>query len=566
MCWKLSGRKGDYQMQATFEQIPNLQAWINQIAYYRTHLDCFIVDIFGFKLSDVQRIMARNIGNFTESNFVASRGAGKTLTVALSAAALAVLYPGIRIAVASGIIDQANLTVQKLQDPITAHCFGLRNEIDTIVNNKGKLTARFINKSVIECYSVSSMRGIHVKAVILDEAPEVKEEDVAAIVAPITMERRPVTTRFGWKDFPSKIITLTSAPLKSSYYYKKFVRDLTAFSRGDKSRISLAFDWKAAVRTGVNTLDDIERRRASSPQSIFDMEFGSIFVGAEANSIFPYDLIESCRTNKAVETRMPHNSKSDYIMSIDFAPTGNSYSDNTVITVLKLFERSDGSYKKNVVQIRSFKGLGYQKTVDKIHEIYVRFPNIVKVVFDYNGPGNSLKEYFIEPWINPETGREMPGWVFDDTALPPANTIAILRGVVGTVERNQKMVNDLLVALERRLVALPINSRIIFNGEIVEDDDEDEGKKKKKSKKKLRNEELAIFLEADALQIEMGTIVSKRTPNGSLSYRTARSSQKKDRFSSLGMAITFLAEIEEGRKSLRRNTSGDMCIGIVSSY
>lgn len=43
--------------------LKNKELWAKQILFWRTHLDCFIVDYFGVKLKDTQRVVARAFGN-----------------------------------------------------------------------------------------------------------------------------------------------------------------------------------------------------------------------------------------------------------------------------------------------------------------------------------------------------------------------------------------------------------------------------------------------------------------------------------------------------------------------
>lgn len=71
------------------------------------------------------------------------------------------------------------------------------------------------------------------------------------------------------------------------------------------------------------------------PESKFAMEYGSIFVGAETNSVFPYDLTETCRTLTQVEYAQPKSSSSEYVMGVDLATSGSKVADNAVITVVK---------------------------------------------------------------------------------------------------------------------------------------------------------------------------------------------------------------------------------------
>lgn len=76
-------------------------------------------------------------------------------------------------------------------------------------------------------------------------------------------------------------------------------------------------------------------------------------------------------------------------------------------------------------------------------------------------------------------------------------------------------------------------------------------------------EEKAIFLESDALQIEMGNIVMRTTSGNTIIYDVARASQHKDRYSALSMAVRYIAELEEIRKRKLLQPS-IACIGVVS--
>jgi hypothetical protein len=73
-------------------------------------------------------------------------------------------------------------------------------------------------------------------------------------------------------------------------------------------------------------------------------------------------------------------------------------------------------------------------------------------------------------------------------------------------------------------------------------------------------------VEADALQIEMGNIVGKETGAGSIVYDVAKSTQHKDRYSALGMAMRYIAELEEERKKKMYQSQNDMAIGLVTTF
>lgn len=92
-----------------------------------------------------------------------------------------------------------------------------------------------------------------------------------------------------------------------------------------------------------------------------------------------------------------------------------------------------------------------------------------------------------------------------------------------------------------------------------DEDSEDESVKQKK----LTLQEKAIFLEGDALQIEMGNIIMKTGTGGTILYDVARANQHKDRYSALSMAVRFIAELEDERKRKMLRPKNNF-IGVVS--
>ena len=107
---------------------------------------------------------------------------------------------------------------------------------------------------------------------------------------------------------------------------------------------------------------------------------------------------------------------------------------------------------------------------------------------------------------------------------------------------------------------LPVSSRF---AETAQEDDPENADET--AKKKLTVEEKAIFLEGDALPIERGNIVMRTTTCNIALYDVARANQHKDRYSSLSMAVRYIAELEETRKR-RLMQPKEACIGVVSKF
>ena len=179
--------------------------------------------------------------------------------------------------------------------------------------DKGKCTYK--NGSTIESFAISAMRGLRAKIVVIDECPEVDQEDQDAIVSPIKNYRREISFNYEFKDYASKTVNITSACDKSNSFYNEFLRVTKDMARGVPGSFACALDYNAAAANGITDMAFFEKERARMPSLIFDMEYGSKFVGATSNSAFPYELTALCRTLEKIELEQPKNSKSRYVIS-----------------------------------------------------------------------------------------------------------------------------------------------------------------------------------------------------------------------------------------------------------
>ena len=166
---------------------------------------------------------------------------------------------------------------------------------------------------------------------------------------------------------------------------------------------------------------------------------------------------------------------------------------------------------------------------------YVRFPRVSKIVFDHRGLGDAFPQFLSQPWTD-DNGKEYPPWTLDDERTIIHNAVPILRSVKASAQVNQQLVSCLRVALEQRSIELPISARHADSS--IEDDGDEETTKKRK----LTLQEKVIYLEGDALQIEMGNIVMRSGTGGTVLYDVARPSQHKDRYSALAMAVRYISE------------------------
>lgn len=381
---------------------------------------------------------------------VKSRGYGKTWLTALCCIAMGVLYPGSLIAVVSGTAEQATLIVKKIQDYFIRNpeimreiqCDGHRPV--QLSRNKGVCTLK--NGSKIESYSVGTMRGNRAKIMVIDESPEVKADDLDAVIGPVRNTKRDICHQRGIADYPSKTISITSACLKSNYFYAMFVSALRDFAKGSTGSFACALDYRSAARVGITDMEFFRKEQRKMPEAKFAMEYGSIFVGAESGSMFPYDLTEGCRTLRQVEYAQPSGSSSDYVIGVDLATSTDRKADNAVICVVKLADMENGAYLKKLVYLRSYHGKRLDALAEEVRRTFSRFPRTTRVVFDHRGLGDAFPQFLAQPWIDPESGKEYPPWTLDDERTIIHNAVPILRSVKASAQINQQLVSCLRVA------------------------------------------------------------------------------------------------------------------------
>ena len=546
-------------------ELKNYEAWRKQIWFWRTHLDRFIEDYFKIRLKPSQRVDARILGNFQSIDLVKNRGAGKTWLIAICAIALGVLYPGSSIAVISSTAEQAVLVIKKIEEKFLQYPDVVR-EINASRHNKPvqinphKGVCWLKSGSKIESYSMGTLRGNRAKILICDEAPEIPKNDLDAVAKPIMNETRDICIQRNIEDYPSKIVSITSACLKNNYFYTSFTNILKRMARGENGCFAWAMSYKEAIREGISKESFFTEQREGMTEEKFMMEYESKFLGAAEGAVFPYDLTERCRTLTDIEIAQPAKSTIEYVMSLDIATSSASNADNAALITFKLVELDNGGYMKQVVRIQTFHGLRLDALAREVRKNLVRFPNTIKVVVDVRGLGDAFPQFMNKPWTDPETGKEYPPLVPDDEVSLIDGAVPLLRRFIANNLLNQQMVSATTIALEQESIQFPINSRYIINNKIAERDGDSEG-----AGRKLTVAEKAIFVEADALQIEMGNIIGRQGANGNVIFDSARSSMHKDRCSSLMMGIHYISGLEEERKRKLMRGSANICYGIVST-
>lgn len=527
-----------------------------QVKYYMDHLDVFIEDQFApIKLTKTQRIIARMFGRGFDIKTVCSRGYGKTLVIAICSFAWCALNPGTKVVVCSATAPQATLIFGKLKTMLNDNQ-NMRRELvsngkNFISMSKDSASCTFKNGSQMESCALSSARGKRAKVVVIDEALQLDPQDLQAVIQPLKNYKRQICVNYDVKDYPSKSIYITSACEQANPFYQDFVRVLRDTAKGKPGSFASALDYNAAIFDGITDADYFMQQKERMPALVFDIQYGSMFPGGAKNSALPFALTEGCRTLKKIQLEQPKNSKSRYVMAIDIATSQAKTADNSIISVIKFTQRNDGSFSRKLVNMRSFHGKKLQDLSQEVRHIYhERFPSIEKIIYDARGLGDSFPSFFSDPWTD-DTGKEYPPLIQDDDIKYDKIAMPVLHPVRAVQSLNQRIYTNLRVALQKKRIELPMNSRIMQNS-------------KGEDQKPLTMYELAVFVQADALQHQMASIVAKIGASGNVLYDTPSMRQHKDRYSSLAYGNDYIAQLE--KINMKKYRKGKVCIGITSNY
>lgn len=369
--------------------------------------------------------------------------------------------------------------------------------------------------------------------------------------------------KLGYKDFVdvnTKVIQISSAYLKSCTLFDKFKDNLVQMGNGNKRVFGLAIDYTAGIRNGYVKKEFVDNERRTLPTSIFAYEWASVFVGVDDSAYFKFDEIEKCRTLPNIELRQPRNSKSRYILSVDPADSSASYGDNTAFVIIKLKERADGTFWKEIVYIRTYRGISLSAICDIIRELWLKWPSIEKIWVDINGLGRATPDFLDSSFTVDD--KEYPAFIDpdDERKQNVPNALPILKCFIPTNQYNNEMADYLKVCFQNGNVRL---SKSL--AEYREDKQSmiDEDTKKKKDKSVLIEEE-AVILDCEAAVYEILNIRKKENANGNYIFERIQNGFRKDRYTCTAQAFLYIKQLEAENKDKLYQPKGT-CWGIATT-
>lgn len=557
-------------------EIKNIDEWATQILYWRSHLDVFIEDYLStednpIKFEGFQKVIVRQAGNCTTIRDCESRGAGKTWKAGLILFSLGILYPDSKILIVSGTVSQAINTINYIES-LASNNENMRREIKYPISiSRDRAEIRLLNGTTITARAMgkdgSGIRGQRAKIVYIDEAILVSNDVIDSVLKPVMQYKRPVWWKMkdqGFEDYPSKLIETTSAYLKEVDFYQRFKNSLMGIRRGDTDKFICCISYETLLRLGMIDESKIEDDKSTMDESIFDMEYRCKFIGSDGKSFFPYDVTSKARVLKDVELYQPQKSTARYVISLDVATSDKDFGDNACLTVVKFIPNKNG-FTKQVVYMATYKGHDLKDLAIEVRKMMIRFPNTEKVVVDNNAIGEGVVSYLQDVYVDTsgDKPKEYPPIIPDTAKISDYNdnALPILWAYRGNNELNNRGAMAMKMFFENGSLQLPVSSLSVKNQNIEAGDK----KSTRKTSKEMLLEEKSVYVNIDALLIELSNIKTIVLASG-IKYDVTSSAHHKDRYSSLMMALLYIYNLEDDMKKKKIKDTGNECMGMVFSF
>jgi len=232
-----------------------------------------------------------------------------------------------------------------------------------------------------------------------------------------------------------------------------------------------------------------------------------------------------------------------YIIVHDVALSSAKNSDNACTHVIKLKEKSNGTYFKDVVYTKTHNGATLPEQRDFLRELYhLKFPNAIKIIIDMRGNGEPLPSLFYESWeYRDEKTKEtieFPPLVLDDDekGRDIKNSVPIIRGITATQSSNNTMYTYLKASFENKSLRLLKHSTEMNESYKTA---------------QLTVEEFSMFVQTDLLIQELSNIKQIMSANNNVIYDRIVKTHKRDRATSLAYGLSVVNEMEEyNRKNM----------------
>lgn len=404
---EISKRFPNGSVLATEEGSEHFLHWVT---FFRRNIHRLATDYLGLRLHLFQIIMLYMMGISRFFVTIASRASSKSFIIAIFACCECILYPGLKVVIASATRGQSKLIVsEKIQKELMPASPALRKEIDKIKDNQNEVVVFFKNHSTITVVTAGeSGRGYRSNLLIRDEYRMIDEGVDNSILSPFQIIRQvPYMQDPEYADVPELQEETTDIYISSSWYdtgkhwmWKIADQAYEAMLNGKRMTL-LAFDEAIAIKHKIKTMSYFQTEKRKQDPLTWRIEFLNERLRENRSAFFTYGMLQQNQNMKRpwyprtlIDFKMGKKNPYDIqkqpgeirIVACDMAFVTKEGNDNSVFSCIRLLperttykresqedlEISNG-YRRKLVYLEAIQGGDVGRQARRIRQLFADF-------------------------------------------------------------------------------------------------------------------------------------------------------------------------------------------------
>lgn len=529
-------------------------SFTDMISFFRQYPDMLLdyarTESTMYELTPFQRVYLRAFFRYKKVGIVASRGISKTFLNVLAQYLKCILYPNNHLCIAMPTKEQSAKVVKAKIEEYWRDYPLLYNELNhkKCKYEKDYVKLVFKNGSELDTLTVGeSSRGLRANGISLEEIVDERmdRKTINEVLLPILAQPRTVPG-FGadrMHEYSKTQAYVTTASHRQSYCFEKFDQLFTEMAEG-KPSIVLGTGYEMGTYFGTLDEEDVVEKLNDptySPLS-FDREYNSIFTGSSEGSLVSTEDLNKTRVLKEPIFKAPkkdiENPNVHYVLSYDVARASGTANANSALVVIRIEDRGDGTYVKQLVNIYTTEGSHFEQQA-KFLKQKVKDYHALILCIDINGMGWGLVDY-----LTSEIDENPPYSIVNNSSYDKykkANSIPMIFAVNASSKetKNSNIINNFMGVIAKNDLKI-----LISEGQARADIFELDGVK--------HAEKSLPFIQTDRLVDEIMNLEYVNSGNTG-TIKQVSSKIQKDRFSALAYGLYWILLQEIKNKNKRKS-------------
>lgn len=407
------------------------------VAFYRKNPHIFAEQYLRLRLKLFQKVLLIMMNVCNTLVFLGSRGIGKSFLTAIFCVTRCILYPGTKIAIASGTRSQAINVLEKIMLELVPRSPELAAEIDLKKSktNGTEAIIVFNNTSVIKVVTASdSARGNRCNVLLLDEFRLISLDVINTVLRKfLTQRRMPDYSELSdeernaeYAKEKNKIIFGSSAYFADHWSYTRCLDTLKSMIVPGRKDFICSLPYELSIKEGLLDPDIVESEMLESDFSEIKhmMEYEAVFYNSSQDAFFDFNTVSRNRrvqypmlpatlsgklksnANLRIQPKQPGERR---LISADIALMASTKFNNdaTAIHITRLIPTKAGRYAVNLVYTENNEGMRTEEQALNIRRLYEEF-DCDYIVLDARNVGLSILDCLSNDISDPESGEIFP--------------------------------------------------------------------------------------------------------------------------------------------------------------